>query len=274
MNGLKIAQFSDLHLSASVSDKFLLKIKSKIQAYQPDIILFTGDFLCFALPRDLERLQLFFSDLKAPYGCYAVLGNHDYSAFVSVNDRGEYDVLNSSAGSFTRIFERLWKETTLAYKSTEKVKTIQNNEILENLLEKTPFKLLKNESVLIPIKNSFLNITGVEEYITGRCDPTKAFKNFNKSHPGIVMAHNPDCVPSLLNFPGELILCGHTHGGQVNLPWLWKKFTLMENPALKKGLFHLKNKWVYVNRGVGSVIPFRWFSIPELLLLTLESLRL
>lgn len=271
LKGLKIVQFSDLHLHSQVSDSFLQKIKRKIEAFQPDIILFTGDFLCFALLRDLERLQKFFSSFHAPYGCYTILGNHDYAEFVSINKKGEYDILDASTGSFSQIFKRFLTTTTLARKTTERAKAVKHNEVLENLLQKTPFKLLKNESTLVPIKNSFINITGLEEYSTGRCDPTKAFLNFNKHYPGLVMAHNPDNIPSLLKFPGEVILCGHTHGGQVNLPWLWKKFTLMENPKLKRGLFRMNNKWAYVNRGVGSIMQFRWFSVPELLLLTLDS---
>ncbi len=145
------------------------------------------------------------------------------------------------------------------------------NEVLENLIKKTPFKLLKNESKRVPIRNSFLNVTGLEEYVTGKFNPSQAFQNYDKNYPGIVLAHNPDGVPSLLNFPGDIILCGHTHGGQVNLPWLWKKFTLMENPELKRGLIKKNGQWIYVNRGLGSVMQFRWFAIPELLFLTLEG---
>lgn len=270
LHGLKIAQFSDLHLHPKVSDSFLQKIKHKVEACQPDIILFTGDFLCFSLLRDLERLEHFLSSFHAPYGCYAVLGNHDYAEFVSVNESGEYDVLNSSTASFKRIFKRLWTNTILSGRRTDRAKAVKPNTELEKLLKKTPFKLLKNESALVPIKGSFLNITGMEEYSTGRCDPFKAFLNFDQRYPGIIMAHNPDCVPDLLKSPGEVILCGHTHGGQVNLPWLWKKFTIMENPQLKKGQVRMQDKWIYINRGVGSVMQFRWFAVPELLLLTLE----
>jgi uncharacterized protein len=269
--GLKIVQFSDIHLHPKVSDSFLKKIQNKIAALKPDIILFTGDFLCFSQPHDLDRLKKIFSSFSAPYGCYAILGNHDYAQFVSINEAGEYDVLNASAGSLGRIFKRLWTNTILARKITEKARSVQANEILEKLLKQTPFKLLKNESIKIPVRNSFLNITGLEEYCTGHFNPTQAFSNYDSHFPGIVMSHNPDSVPTLLNYPGEVILCGHTHGGQVNLPWLWKKFTLMENPKLKRGLFNMQDKWVYVNRGVGSIIQFRWLAVPELLLLTLEA---
>lgn len=270
LKGIKILQISDLHLHPKVSDKFLQKIQNSIFDCKPDLILFTGDFLCFSLLRDLERLQNFLSTIQAPYGCYAILGNHDYEQFVSVNENGEYDVLNSSTGSLGRVLKRLWTKTSLAHKRTERVKQVKNNEVLEKLLKNTSFTLLKNETVKVPIKNSFLNVTGLEEYTLGRSDPAKAFLNFDKRFPGIVMIHNPDGIPPLLDFPGEIILSGHTHGGQVNLPWLWKKFTLMENPQFKRGLVRCRDKWAYINRGVGSVMQFRWFAVPEILLLTLE----
>lgn len=271
LQDVKIAQFSDLHIHPKVSDRFLKKIIHKIEASKPDIICFTGDFLCFAQNNDLDRLEKFLQALHAPYGCYAILGNHDYGEFISINENGEYDILNASAGSFSRIFKRLWTSTILACKRTEKAKAVKHHAALEKLLKRTPFKLLKNESILLQIKNTFLNLTGLEEYVTGHYDVAKAFQNFDTCYPGIVLAHNPDSIPTLLEYPGEIILSGHTHGGQVNLPWLWKKFTLMENPHLKKGLFHIHKKWIYINRGVGSVMQFRWFAIPEILFLTLEA---
>lgn len=271
LSGLRIAQFSDLHLHAKVSDHFLKKIRDHIKTFKPDLILFTGDFLCFSQLKELSRLKSFLQSLEAPYGCYCVLGNHDYQEFVSVNEKGEYDVLTASTGSIGRVLKRLWTSTKLAHYTTEKALAVQNNQTLEELLKNTPFKLLKNESIRLPIKNSFINIIGLEEYCMGRCNPTVAFQHVNKNECGIILTHNPDSIPSLIDYPGDLILAGHTHGGQVNLPWLWKKFTLMENPELKRGLFHLKNKWVYVNRGVGSVMQFRWFAMPEILFLTLEN---
>ena len=113
-------------------------------------------------------MKNFLNSLNAPYGCFAVLGNHDYAEFVSVSPTGEYDVLDSNTGSLGKIFKRLWTNTILTRKSTDKAKAVKYNETLEHLLKETPFKLLKNETIPLPIKNSILNITGIEEYITGR----------------------------------------------------------------------------------------------------------
>lgn len=270
LKGLKVVQFSDLHLHPQVSDAFLEKLKNKINDCQPDLLLFTGDFLCFSEEKDFERLENFLNSFKPTYGCFAILGNHDYAQFVSMNEKGQYDVLNKSVAKLGNVFKRLWSKTELAYEVTEAARSVPYHESLEELLKRTPFTLLKNETVQIAIKNSFLNMTGLEEYITGKFNTEQAFRNYKKNGKGIILAHNPDAAPLLESTPGDIILSGHTHGGQVNLPWLWKKFTLMEQPQFKSGLFKINSKWLYVNRGVGSVMPFRWFAMPEVLFLQLE----
>jgi hypothetical protein len=76
----------------------------------------------------------------------------------------------------------------------------------------------------------------------------------------------------MTSYPNSLVLCGHTHGGQVNLPWMWKKFTLMENIQYKQGLHALGNgRLAYISRGVGSVLTFRWFAPPEIVCITLRE---
>jgi predicted MPP superfamily phosphohydrolase len=270
LNHLKILQFSDLHFQKCTSASLLKKLSAKIQSCNPDIIVFTGDFLCSSQLQDPNRLTEFLCSLKAPYGCYAILGNHDYQHYVSITQNGDYDVIDNKSVTMRKGWKRLLSTITLTKRTTPRAAEVPLNNNLVNLLKKTPFILLHNETSIVPIRDTFINICGVGEYVLNRCEPKIAFKNYNKNFPGIVLAHNPDGVPKLLEYPGDIILCGHTHGGQINLPWMWKKFTLLENFNLKRGLKSLRNKTIYINRGVGAVMPFRWFSIPELTLITLE----
>ena len=267
---IKLLQISDLHLGAHVSDRFLAKIKDKIQMLKPDLIFFTGDFLCYGQFSEAERMTSFLNQLTCPYGSYAIPGNHDYNKFVSVNDQGDYDIIDNKTSTLTRGFSRLFSQLTLSKQRTSRVNHLSVNPQLLELIHNTPIRFLNNTHVLIPIKKTFLNICGLGEYIAGQCLPEKAFSNYNPEYPGIILAHNPDSISLLKNWPGDIILSGHTHGGQVNLPFLWKKFMLSEYMSLKKGLYRIYNKYLYVNRGVGSVMQFRWFSPPELTLITLE----
>lgn len=274
LKGLKIVQFSDLHLQQSVSNRFLRKLARKIKAADPDLLVFTGDFLCYShlSKEDRGRLQAFLNGLEAHYGCYAIFGNHDYAQYVSINDKGEYDLLpeEENRSLIKRGFDRLLKTVTLAKKVTPQARSVQTNETLIALLQKTPFKILDNSHRKIKVKESYLNICGLGEYTLGKMDPEKTFQGYDKGFPGLILLHNPDGLPLLQDYPGEIVLCGHTHGGQVNLPWMWRKFTLMENERFKRGLIHDEGRCIYVNRGIGSCFSFRWFAIPELLVLTLE----
>lgn len=270
LTGLKILQFSDLHFHAAFSTFFLKKLQKRILSLCPDVIVFSGDFLCHAELADETRLAAFLKDLKARYGCYAVLGNHDYQRRIGLNQKGEYDIVENENGSLIEQgFRRLFSSLKICGHVTERTRGLSAHAGLAALLARSPFTLLHNECVQIPIGCAHLNICGLGEYSCGRSVPELAFENYDEKFPGVLLLHNPDGIPALKGFPGDVVLCGHTHGGQVNLPGLWKKFTLLEHPQFKSGLVHFAGKWVYINRGIGSIFPFRWFAPPELLLLTL-----
>lgn len=263
-------QFSDLHLNPSISNYFLKKLQKSIAEQSPEMLIFTGDMLCWSEFKDKERLFKFMKSLNAPYGCYAILGNHDYASTVSINNKGEYDIQKQNGSPILQGFQRLFSKIRLARRTTERAKAIGLNQELVSFLQTTPFTLLHNKHTLIRVKNSALNLVGLGEYTMGRCDPGTAFQGYDKKYPGIILAHNPDSFPLLKHCPGDVVLSGHTHGGQINLPWLWKKFTLLENMEFKQGLFHIAEKWLYVSRGVGSIMPFRLFTVPELVTIILE----
>ena len=269
LKGFKILQFSDLHLHKGVSDYFLNKLSAKIQTLNPDLIAFTGDILCYSQFRDKKRLHDFLNTIAAPYGCYAIFGNHDYAQTVSINNNGDYDICESSS-SISRGLRRLFSTIKLSKVITPQAQAVEVNKELVDFFKTTPFELLDNQTKTISVHNTGLNITGVGEYSASKCKPENAFKNYDPRYPGITLLHNPDGFPSLKNYPGNIVLSGHTHGGQVNLPFLWKKFTLLENIQFKKGLFYFYDKWFYVSRGVGSIFPFRWCAPPEIVLITLE----
>jgi predicted MPP superfamily phosphohydrolase len=269
--GLKVLQISDLHLHPAVPQQFLDRIAQRVSSLSPDIIVFTGDFLCYSKLQEKDRLRDFLCKFNAPYGCFAILGNHDYAEPVSINDKGEYDIVINDKPLILRGLAQLCKTTKLAGKTTERARGIGLHQELIELIQSTPFKLLNNSNQIIKIGSSGLNICGLGEYSLGKADIETAFSEYDNTFPGLILVHNPDAFPLLANKPGDVVLCGHTHGGQVNLPWFWRKLTLLEDISLKHGLLKRDGKWLYINRGVGSVMPFRWFAPPELTLITLGS---
>ncbi|KAF3362471.1 hypothetical protein PHSC3_000943 [Chlamydiales bacterium STE3] len=272
LSGLKIIQVSDLHFGPQLSDRYLQRLRHKIHQETPDLIFFTGDFICRSELKDPTRLKTFLNSLKATYGRYAVLGNHDYTQYVSVNASGDYDIFEEENSQFNRGFKRFFKNLNLSGKATSHVNKLKPHPTLEEILQECHIHLLQNQTKTVQIEGHRINITGLGEHMLNRVEPEVAFSNCDPKLPTFVLVHNPDAIPKLTSYPGNLILAGHTHGGQINLPWIWKKVCVLENPQYKRGLFQEKGKWIYVSRGVGGTTPFRLFSPPEVVLFTLEEL--
>lgn len=267
--GLKIAHFSDLHWNHSFSSTLQRKLIRKANALQPDLILFTGDFLCRSALEKKEGLKKTLTSLKAKIGCFAVLGNHDYARFVTVNAQGDYDIAPPSS-NIVQGFKRLFHPVPLTGHVTTQAREVGWHAELMTLLKQTPFQLLNNTTQLVSHHGHGINICGLEEYSLGRFHPEIAFKDYDLRYPGIILTHNPDTLKRLKDYPGNLILSGHTHGGQINLSGLWKRFTRIEHLEFKHGLKRVGEKWAYINRGISSTMKFRWFAPPELTLLTLK----
>ncbi|MCH9611420.1 MAG: UDP-2,3-diacylglucosamine pyrophosphatase LpxG [Chlamydiales bacterium] len=265
LDGLKIVQFSDLHFHPKVSDKFLDRVARRILRQKPDIILFTGDFICYSSLEQQERLKSFLNRLQAPLGCFCSFGNHDYANYVSRNSHGLYDVrrpINPVVGICTAVWTIIRTKPEIFHITNDAASTPLHDPLC-SLLRQTAFTLLENMTVTLPIG---LNVTGLGEYAVGRCRPETAFAGYEKGKPGLVLSHNPDTFPHLRDYPGDWIFCGHTHGEQIHLPFLRplsRKLARLENPLYTRGLFQERGKKLYVSRGIGSPVPFRFCSAPE-----------
>lgn len=276
LDGLVIVHLTDLHFHGKTSEAFLEKIIRKVSRIKPDLILFTGDFLCYGRLENAERLQSFLERLHAPLGCFCTLGNHDYAKYVSRDTKGVYDLIpppNPIVGVMKGL-STLLSSPTISHEVAPRVLSVPLHDELIRLLHRTPFTLLENTTTTLPIG---LNLTGLGDLALGRCRPQTAFSGFDQKFPGIVLSHNPDTFPLLLDFPGNWILSGHTHGEQIHIPWpkwgrkISQKLARLENPAYTRGRFEVGGKTLYVNRGLGCHKPFRLFSPPEICIITAQK---
>ena len=93
----------------------------------------------------------------------------------------------------------------------------------------------------------------------------------SRSPSGSACAHNPDAIDYLQAKPWHWLMCGHTHGGQVRIPFLGAPFLPVRNRQYDAGLFHVGDRCLYVNRGLGYLRQIRFNCRPEMTLFTLTS---
>lgn len=199
----------------------LEKLNSKIKSFNPDFIVLTGDII----DRDDEKLDTVFSFLNHIAGLkkdiYYIKGNHE---------------------KFHPLYEAL-----------------------KHKMEELEIVVLEDENREISVNGQRVNITGLdfvmpsEEYTEiGRYE--KAIKDINRNHYNIVLRHSPNDVTNILKGNEDLVLSGHTHGGQVRLPIVGSIVAPGQGlfPEHDKGLFTLKNTVLYIDSGLGnSTIPVR-----------------
>lgn len=275
LHGLRIVHISDLHFQQSVPNHFLKKVSRTLVNLSPDILIFSGDFICRAQLEQRERLEAFLNTLHAPLGVYASLGNHDYQEYVSRNTQGNIDVIPQSKSqplkrAYVSITQGFFDATS--YRFAEELQPQSPHAELIRVLRNTPIRLLHNESYQIP---DVMNIVGLGDLFAKQFHPQRAFTHYNPALPGIILSHNPDTAYSLEDYPGDFIFSGHTHGSQIWLPWpkfartMLSKISGLENSHLVRGHFLLsKGKTqLYVNRGLGGLKRLRFFSPPEICLL-------
>lgn len=147
-----------------------------------------------------------------------------------------------------------------------------------SILEASGFRLLTNESAVIsPDSGGNLFIGGVDDYLLGSPDiaPILASMSENDSY-RILMTHEPDTADSYADDGFDLILAGHSHGGQISIPFLGGPETAMAH-KYRKGFYQLNSDnhtELYVNPGIGtSHYPVRFMVPPEITVFQLTLSR-
>jgi predicted MPP superfamily phosphohydrolase len=146
---------------------------------------------------------------------------------------------------------------------------------LDNLFSESKIKILNNQSLILKKDGDFIYLIGVDDPHLGFDNLEKAMKEVKNEAPKILLAHSPEIFRKIKekNIKVDLILVGHTHGCQINLPILDNfLLPLKYDKIYKRGLFKEDSIYLYVNRGIGTTfLPIRLNSFPEIALITLKS---
>lgn len=143
---------------------------------------------------------------------------------------------------------------------------------VRSFMASSNIEMLVNESRSINWSSGTVSLIGVDDPHLGYDDIEKAMEDVIDRKPRILLAHSPEVVRKVEDVELDLILTGHTHGCQMNIPivcnWI---IPLKYDKHFKSGLFELEDRYLYVNRGVGeSFLPIRFNSRPEITLITIQ----
>lgn len=246
LDGLKLVQISDLHLTSFYHHQEMLeRLMFKINEQNPDLLINTGDFITIGW-REFSRFDTILNKAKAKYGSFAVMGNHDFGTYHPHYTDAERD----------------------------------NNVLLMNrFIASSGYRVLNDEFAIVNIRESKIALIGVmtrgsfPRMIHG--DLKNALRGIYGADLKILLAHDPNQWD--IDVTGktdiDLTLSGHTHGMQAGI--LTKNFRW--SPARYfyprwNGLYKVGEQNLVVNRGLGVLgIPFRIGMPPEITVITLES---
>jgi len=235
LDGLRVVHLSDLHIGQHLGLAELAEHVARVNALAPDVICLTGDLV--DRPETCAQAFPTLAGLGARHGVFVTLGNHDVYAGAEI---------------VTAALRRL-----------------------------TPFRVLRDERCDLEIDGEVLTLLGIDDlgrdWARGVLEhpalpPLAA--GIGEARPFIVLSHRPDCFPQAARLGAALMLSGHTHGGQLALPWPARRPRNLAEfiSAFDRGLYREGDATLYVNRGLGFTgQKIRLFTPREIACLTLRA---
>lgn len=136
----------------------------------------------------------------------------------------------------------------------------------EDIMREAGFQVLENESTTLQINGATINIMGGDEAMIGWHDAQITTEGIKEEDINILLLHEPDLIEDYVNYPIDLALSGHSHGGQVALPVYGPLVKNHLAEKYNKGLYSMENKRetkLFVSSGLGNTkLPFRFGNIP------------
>ena len=226
LDGLRVVHLSDFHYGPLVNPRHLERAIEAANDLQPDLIALTGDYISHDRSFAAPCAELV-GRLRARYGVFAVLGNHDH-----------------------------WTDAAL----------------IADLFRAEGIRLLLNEGMRIDIDGESFWLAGVNDTMVGLEDLPLALAGSGDDEMKLLLAHNPIILRRAARTGVDLVLSGHTHGGQVILR-PEKNRSGRPRRRLLRGLGRRGNTQIYVTRGLGTVVlPIRYGCPPEVSVLELRSM--
>lgn len=232
---LRVVHMSDLHVADEASLALVGEAVALALRHDPDAVMLTGDYINTRWDAWVAYAAAL-RPLAERCPAFAVFGNHDGGAWASRHGRGYRD--NRAVGA---------------------------------MLEQAGIRVLHNASARLSLRDRRVHAVGVGDLWSAEFDPAAAWKDVpaRAGETVLVLSHNPDTVRALEPLPWNLVLSGHTHGGQIVLPGGYAPVVPVKDRRFVAGLVPFAGRWVHVNRGVGTLFGVRINCRPEVSVLDL-----
>lgn len=148
---------------------------------------------------------------------------------------------------------------------------------IKKVMESAQFTLLHNQSKTITKNDSIIHIAGLDDAILGNPNIEKTLENTNFDSYICLLAHEPDMADIVKEYPVDMQLSGHSHGGQIRLPFLGSIITprLAHKYIDGEHSFNDGNMKLFVSRGIGTTrLPLRFLCKPEMSVYTLNQIHI
>lgn len=227
LDGLRVVHLSDFHYGPLTGSEHLERAVQAANDLQPDLIALTGDYISHERSYAAPCAEVV-GRLRAKYGVFAVLGNHDH-----------------------------WTDATL----------------IADLFRAEGISVLLNEGMRMDLSGESFWLAGVDDTMVGLEDLSLALAGSREDEFKMLLAHNPIILRRAARAAVDLVLSGHTHGGQVALR-SERGRSGRPRRRLLRGLGRRDKTQIYVTRGLGTVVlPIRYGCPPEISLLELHSMK-
>lgn len=242
----KILHLSDTHFYKS--HPAMARFFDRLALQEYDFIFATGDLIDrpSGIPYCVENLK----KLKARHGFFAVFGNHDY-----------YDY-------------RFFDVVAHNFPGQTYPEHAQPIDLLKSEMEKAGIRVLRNETLEVEREGTKFLIHGLDDPTTGRANIRTTLSNFNPAKVNVLLSHTIDAFLDIGEGEIDLSFSGHSHGGQVRLPFFGPIVThTMLGRPYASGLKRLKGAVCCVSRGIGTsrFLPVRFLCRPEAVVLEIKN---
>lgn len=233
LDNIKIVFLTDFHLGPYKKDGYAKKIVEEVNQLNPDLIFLGGDYI-YLQKEEIDYLYPI-KDLEAKYGVYGILGNHDY-------------------------------HSKLMFKFKDGNISQSTSEYVINKLKESNVKMITDNYEESSINGQSLIIT----------DLGGIMKNpdlYEKNIPIILLTHNPDAIMYQESEAADIIITGHTHGGQIRFPFVGPLLLPTEiSREYDNGLFELSgNRQLIISKGLGEYGPrARLLCNPEIVVINIS----